>query len=57
MVGASWLAHLALGDAALNVGRSAKAELARADEIHSSCTVEQTENETQLKGNAGKPVQ
>jgi integrase len=46
-----------LAEAALKVESGAKAELARADEIHSSCTVEQTENETQQKAEARKPVQ
>jgi integrase len=46
-----------LTEAALKVESGAKAELARASEIHSSFIVEQTENETQQKGNAGKAVQ
>ena len=46
-----------LAEAALQVASGAKAELARADEIHSSCTVEQTKDETQQKGNARKAVQ
>jgi len=46
-----------LADAALKVESGAKAELARADEIHSSFIVEQTKDENQQKGNARKPVQ
>ena len=46
-----------LMDAAAKVERGAKAELARAVEMHSSCTVERTEDETQQKGDARKAVQ
>jgi len=44
-------------DAALKVESGAKAELARADEIHRSYIVEQTKDENQQKGKARKPVQ
>jgi integrase len=46
-----------LAEAALKVESGAKAELARANEIHSACAVEQTEDETQHKGDARKAVQ
>jgi hypothetical protein len=46
-----------LAEAALKVESGAKAELARAGEIHSSFTVEQTEDETQQTEEARKPVQ
>jgi len=46
-----------LGDATLKVESGAKAELARASVIHSSCIVEGQEEENRKEGNARKPVQ
>ena len=46
-----------LADATLKVESGAKAELARASVIHSSCIVEGQEEENRKEGNARKPVQ